>query len=779
VNFTGGIQAVDNGTTSTTDVSLATTVPNDHTFTGNLSSSGSANFNFSGSSGTFDTTTGNVSLNGNTTVASGKTVTAGAGTTTGTAVSVNTGNGLSSGTALSVDTGTSAFSGNAVNITSAGNFTGTLVNLSANTTTAGTLLGLSATSLTTGSVINASLGSAVYTGAGALRLTANAASTGTLLAISGTTLAANGGKAADITLGTPGGAAEPGEGKAIRVALGAVGDAYYANAASGYAGSFARFQVAGADVLKIDGTSISTSDSFSQTGAATFSTGTGNISLNGNIVTNITQTGATSLSTGTGPVSLNGDTTVATGKGLLAASGAGKLDFSAATGTFDTSTGAVTLRGNTATASGVTFTAGAGITGGTNAVSVATGALTTGSAVAVNVGASAPDATTSAPQGLGLDITGSGAFQGLANNANLVRISSTGAFTGTLTRLAGNTTLSGTILGISATSLTLGKAIDVQLAATYAGTSANTGAVNIGAGPFSGNILAVVSGGDASTATTNLAKFQANATQGHIVDIAVTGAQYNGTGALFVDLTGTTGTPTGTSIRVDTSAGYTGRFIDLALAGSSKFSVDPTNVTTALNIVQTGATTFSTGTGNISLNGNIVTNVSQTGATTFSTGTGAVSLNGAVTLAAGKSLTSAGGVANFDFSASTGTFQTGSGAVTLNGNTTVANGKTLAIGGNGANAGTAITAHFSTTASLDFPSLGAGSCSSLTVTVSGAVAGDTASATPTPVTGGIETVRMTWMAYVSAADTVTVRACSIAGTNNAAAQTYRIDVWRH
>src|SRR4029079_14862533 len=52
-----------------------------------------------------------------------------------------------------------------------------------------------------------------------------------------------------------------------------------------------------------------------------FSTGTGNLSFNGNIVTNITQTGATNLSTGTGTVTLNGNTTVVNGKTLTVGNG--------------------------------------------------------------------------------------------------------------------------------------------------------------------------------------------------------------------------------------------------------------------------------------------------------------------------------------------------------------------------------------------------------------------------------------------------------------------------
>src|SRR5206468_446909 len=103
----------------------------------------------------------------------------------------------------------------------------------------------------TGAIINADLGSSIYTGtAGALRLTANAASSGTLLAISGTTLAANNGTAAQITLGAPGGTANT-DGKGLSVLLGTQGDAYYADAASGYAGYFTRFQVAGFDAFSI------------------------------------------------------------------------------------------------------------------------------------------------------------------------------------------------------------------------------------------------------------------------------------------------------------------------------------------------------------------------------------------------------------------------------------------------------------------------------------------------------------------------------------------------
>ena len=653
VNFTGGVQAVDNSGTTSTDVSIATTIPNAHTFTGDLTSSGAANFNFSGSSGNFDTTTGNVTLRGNTSVASGKNFTAGAGTTSGTgassAVNVAVASGLVGGTLLNVDTGTSAFSGSAVNIASSGDFGGTLLKLTADSTTAGTVLGIHTNALTIGAVINADLGASLYTGtAGALRLIANSASSGTLLAISGTTLAANGGTAAQITLGTPGGPANT-DGKALSVALGVVGDAYYANAAFGFTGSFARFQVAGVDVLNATATTITTSQSIVASAGST-----GNFNF-------LASSG--SFNTSTGLVGLNGTTTLAANKDFVAAAGPSttKFDLSNAGGTFDTSTGSVTLRGNTSTASGVTFTAGSGILNGVNAVTVATGSLTTGTAVKVDVGASAPGAAVNATQGLGLDVTGTGAFAGLGNNISLAKVSSTGAFTGTLLKLQADNTSSGTVLGISGASIGNGTAIDVALAANYVGT----GAVAIHGGQFTGSLLNVSSTADAVNATSSLASLSGALTKGNLLNLAITGT-YAGTGALYVDLTGATGAPSGSGIVVNTVGTYTGRFIDLQLAGTSKFNVTPSTVTTTVAFAQTGAVAFSTGTGAVSLNGatTLISSFRQTGANTFSTGTGAVSLNGATTLISSFSQTGAN------------TFSTGTGAVTINGDTTIVNGKT-------------------------------------------------------------------------------------------------------
>lgn len=96
--------------------------------------------------------------------------------------------------------------------------------------------------------------------------------------------------------------------------------------------------------------------------------------------------------------------------------------------------------------------------------------------------------------------------------------------------------------------------------------------------------------------------------------------------------------------------------------------------------------------------------------------------------------------------------------------------------------GTTITKHLSTTSTFDAPGVTLGSCADIgTVTVTGATVGDTTTATPTPTTGGIETLLLNWNAYVSSSNTVTIRACSVAtlGTQNPSSQTWRVDVWQH
>ena len=82
----------------------------------------------------------------------------------------------------------------------------------------------------------------------------------------------------------------------------------------------------------------------------------------------------------------------------------------------------------------------------------------------------------------------------------------------------------------------------------------------------------------------------------------------------------------------------------------------------------------------------------------------------------------------------------------------------------------------SVVATLDFPNTNANSNADLTVTIKGAKVGDTVIATP-PST--IES-SLTWCAFVSAVDTITVRIHTYgAGAVNPASATWRITLLRY
>jgi two-component system response regulator PilR (NtrC family) len=62
----------------------------------------------------------------------------------------------------------------------------------------------------------------------------------------------------------------------------------------------------------------------------------------------------------------------------------------------------------------------------------------------------------------------------------------------------------------------------------------------------------------------------------------------------------------------------------------------------------------------------------------------------------------------------------------------------------------------------------------------GAATGDTVACTPAPTAGGITTLDLSWNCYVSAANTVQIRACNpTTGAENPSSQTWRVDVWQH
>jgi len=112
--------------------------------------------------------------------------------------------------------------------------------------------------------------------------------------------------------------------------------------------------------------------------------------------------------------------------------------------------------------------------------------------------------------------------------------------------------------------------------------------------------------------------------------------------------------------------------------------------------------------------------------------------------------------------------------VTAAGDITIATSGAVTIAKIGG--GTTITKHLSATSSLSFASLATSSCDQKTIAVTGAAPGDTVYV---GATSSIET-GLLWSAFISAANTVTVRICNVTGpTLTPATSTWRADVWQH
>lgn len=96
--------------------------------------------------------------------------------------------------------------------------------------------------------------------------------------------------------------------------------------------------------------------------------------------------------------------------------------------------------------------------------------------------------------------------------------------------------------------------------------------------------------------------------------------------------------------------------------------------------------------------------------------------------------------------------------------------------------GSVITKHLSSTASLDFGPTAAGTCDALTITVTGAVDGNTVYLGIPTALAGSDSYQIFW-GYVSAANTVTVKRCNPINVTTAlsdpVAATVRADVWQH
>jgi hypothetical protein len=184
---------------------------------------------------------------------------------------------------------------------------------------------------------------------------------------------------------------------------------------------------------------------------------------------------------------------------------------------------------------------------------------------------------------------------------------------------------------------------------TFAGAKTFTALLTGSAGlTVSGGAVSLTGNGASSLTTTS----GALTLQG---DGGLTASTTNKSGAATNNITIATGNVTSggfasgnVSIDVGTSTGTTGT-ISLGNANASAITIGHSGITTT----NAGALT-----------------VTQT-----------LTANGSISVGSGQSFSFAGGASNFDQSASSGTFQTGTGNVTLNGNVTVAGTNTFTVNG--------------------------------------------------------------------------------------------------
>lgn len=219
-----------------------------------------------------------------------------------------------------------------------------------------------------------------------------------------------------------------------------------------------------------------------------------------------------------------------------------------------------------------------------------------------------------------------------------------------------------------------------------------------------------------------------------------------------------------------------------ASVGMAALTFNSTAVTSdgALTFTGSGASTWDVGTGALSLQ--ITNNGPITTGTGLLTVAGNFFVSGASSSVQRLTFTNATGTLIVVTTASstnvsstrmdvTGTFSAGSSTVLGS------------LGINTGNNGATILNHFSTTRTFTIGTVASSSCTTATsTTVTGAAAGDTVIASPTPAANGIEVQNnVTWLAYASTTNVVAFKACNTGFTNSGsiASQTWRFDVWQH
>lgn len=279
----------------------------------------------------------------------------------------------------------------------------------------------------------------------------------------------------------------------------------------------------------------------------------------------------------------------------------GNFDASTSSGTFATSTGTNTLNGDTVISGTKTFTTGTG------AVSL-NGATTVADSTAFTVGSAGSGGTSTLYGNVVVGSTTTGQGASITLNGDFAQNDVTGA------------------------------------AATFS-TGTSTISIN-GHTTVAANKNLHMDSGGSGTFQTGTGTATANG------NLVISGANTFTTGSGAVTLAG------------DTAVSGT-KTLTIGSAGSA-------GATTLYGALTVGDTTTG-GAAVTTLNGNVLQqDVTGAAASTIGTGTGAVSLNGDVTVAANKNLHMTDNAA--------GTFKTGTGAVTFNGDTTISGARTFTTG---------------------------------------------------------------------------------------------------
>jgi len=293
---------------------------------------------------------------------------------------------------------------------------------------------------------------------------------------------------------------------------------------------------------------------------------------------------------------------------------AGDFDASASTGAFKTSSGAVTVNGDTTISGAKTFTTGTGNVG-------LNGATTVADSTTFTVGSAGAGGTTTLYGNTVVGDTGSGNGASITLNGNFAQADVTGS---TSTFSTGTATVS------------LNGHVEVANNKNLHMTNTGSGTFQTGTGTVTLNGATTVSSANTFTTGTGAVTLNGNTAIADSMTFTVGSAGAGGASTLYGNLVvGSTASGGGATTTVNgnfAQGDVTGASVSTFSTGTGAISLNgDVEVATGKNLhmVATSSGTFQSGTGTVTFNGN----TQLSGSTTFTTGTGQINLNGATQVA--------------------------------------------------------------------------------------------------------------------------------------------------